>query len=240
MSKIGHIAWKELRSYFSSWMAYAILAGWLFVGAIIWNQITLDTAAPGSFQIAPLYGNLLTILLFIAPLLTMRLLAEEKREGSLEMLLTSPLTEWQVTLGKYFGALIFVAAMLLSTAHFPFFALRYGSLDAGPVWGSYVGLFCVAAAFVAWGLFCSSLSDSSVLAGFLAFGGLLISWLLGWLQGAAQTGDLAAFVVQFSVLTHVQPMLRGAIDTKDLVFFASLSFLFLFATVRVLESRKWR
>jgi len=240
MSKIGHIAWKELKGYFSSWMAYAILAGWMLIGAMIWNQITFDAATPGGFQIAPLYGNLLTILLFIAPLLTMRLLAEEKREGSLEMLLTSPLTEWQVTLGKYFGALAFVAAMLLFTTHFPFFAFRYGSLDAGPVWGGYIALFCVASAFIAWGLFCSSLSDSSVLAGFLAFGGLLISWLLGWLQEAAQSSDLAAFVVQFSVLTHVQPMLRGAIDTKDLVFFASLTWLFLFATVRVLESRKWR
>ncbi|MDF2439156.1 MAG: gliding motility-associated transport system permease protein [Abditibacteriota bacterium] len=240
MSKIGHIAWKELRSYFSSWMAYAILAGWLLVGALIWSQIVFDAAAPGGFQIAPLYGNLLTILLFIAPLLTMRLLAEEKREGSLEMLLTSPLTEWQVTLGKYFGALAFVVAMLVFTAHFPFFSFRYGSLDAGPMWGGYIALFCVSSAFIAWGLFCSSLSDSSVLAGFLAFGGLLISWLLGWLQESAQSSDLAAFVVQFSVLTHVQPMLRGAIDTKDLVFFASLSFLFLFATVRVLESRKWR
>jgi ABC-2 type transport system permease protein len=170
----------------------------------------------------------------------MRLLAEEKREGSLEMLLTSPLTEWQVTLGKYLGALAFVGAMLLFTAHFPLFAFRYGSLDAGPVWGGYIALLCVASAFIAWGLFCSSLSDSSVLAGFLAFGGLLISWLLGWLQESAQTSDVAAFVVQLSVLTHVQPMLRGAIDTKDLVFFASLSFLFLFATVRVLESRKWR
>ena len=81
MTKIFHIAWKELRSYFGSWMAYAILAGWLLVGAMFWNRIMLDAQQFGDFQIWPLYSNLLVILLFLAPLLTMRLFAEEKREG---------------------------------------------------------------------------------------------------------------------------------------------------------------
>jgi ABC-2 type transport system permease protein len=240
MAKIGHIAWKELRSYFGSWLAYALLAGWLFIGGYIFYLMIGNEAFTQNFQLSPLFGNLLTILLFMAPLLTMRLLAEERREGTLEMLLTSPLTEWQTVLGKFFGGLAFIAVMLGLTLHFPFFAIRYGSIDTGPVWGSYIALLCTGAAFIAFGLFCSSLTESQVVAGFLAFGGLVISWLLSWLGEAATSSDLLAFLLQWSVYTHFQPMLAGAIDTKDLVFFLSITTLFLFATVRVLESRKWR
>jgi ABC-2 type transport system permease protein len=240
MTKIGHIAWKELRSYFASWLAYALLAGWLFIGGYIFNLMLGSEAFAQNFQLAPLFGQLLTIMLFIVPLLTMRLLAEERREGTLEMLLTSPLTEWQTTLGKFCGGMLFLLAMLALTLHFPMFATRYGTIDSGPIWGGYIALFCTGAAFIAFGLFCSSLTESQVVAGFLTFGGLVISWLLSWLGEAAAGNDVLAFLQQWSVYTHFQPMLAGAIDTKDLVFFASITLLFLFATVRVLESRKWR
>lgn len=238
MSKIGHIVWKELRSYFVSWLAYALLAGWVLIGGLTYVVMLSD--ASSNFQIATLYGNLATMLLFVAPLLTMRLLAEERREGTLEMLFTSPLTEWQVTLGKFFGACGFIGVLLLFTLQFPIFTLRYGQVDNGPIWGSYIAMICCGAAFSAFGLFCSSLTESQVVAGFMTFGGLVISWMLSWLPAAAPTSQFAAIAGQWSVFSHLEQMFRGVVDTSDLLFFASFVILFLFATVRVLESRQWR
>ncbi|HVF10492.1 MAG TPA: ABC transporter permease [Abditibacteriaceae bacterium] len=239
MTKIGHIAWRELRAYFTSWMAYALIAGWLFIAGLSFFVAIQLSQSSGAFQFAIVFANLVVSFLLIAPLITMRLLTEERTAGTMEMLFTSPLSEWQVALGKFFGAWAFTACMMLLTAHLPFFATHYGSLDTGPVWGSYIALLCMSAAFVAYGLFCSSLTESQVVAGFLTFGGLLISWMIGWLNqpGASPT---VSFIAQWSIFTHFSGMLQGAVDTRDLVFFASFTILFLFATVRVLESRRWR
>jgi len=239
MTKIGHIAWRELRSYFTSWMAYALIAGWLFIAGLSFFVAVQLGQSSGNFQFAIVFANLIVSFLLIAPLITMRLLAEERNGGTMEMLFTSPISEWQVTLGKFLGAWIFTGCMMLCTAHLPFFATHYGSIDSGPIWGSYLALLCMSAAFVAFGIFCSSLTDSQVVAGFLTFGGLLISWMAGWLNqpGASAT---VSFITQWSIFTHFSQMLQGAIDTRDLVFFASFTLLFLFATVRVLESRQWR
>lgn len=241
MAKIGHIFWKELKTYFSSWIAYAILAGWTFIGGLTFYLLLQASQAAGNFQIEPIFRNLVVMLIFITPILTMRLLAEESKEGTIELLFTSPLTEWQVTLGKFLGAWAFVGVMVLLTTHFPLFSAKYGSIDFGPIWGSYLALMCVGAAAVAFGLFCSSLTQSQVVAGFLSFGGLLISWMLSWLSsGPAGQSAIVEFIAQASIYSHFERMMQGAIDSKDLIFFVSVTTLFLFATVRVLESRKWR
>lgn len=241
MAKIGHILWKELRAYFTSWMAYALLAGWLLIGGYSFRQMVAASLIYNQFSLIPIYQMLLVMLVFMTPLLTMRLISEERNVGTIEMLFTSPLTEWQVTLGKFFGALSFLGVMLLLTLHFPFFATRYGSIDTGPVWGSYIALLCVGAAAIAFGLFCSSLTENQVVAGFLTFGGLLLSWLLASLSmPESGSSAWAVFLAQWSIYTHFENLLRGAIDTRDIIFFLSVIVLFLFATVRVLESRKWR
>lgn len=241
MAKIGHIFWKEFKTYFSSWVAYALLAGWALIGGLTFYFLLQASLAVGNYQIEPIFRNLVVMLVFIAPILTMRLLAEESREGTIELLFTSPLTEWQVTLGKFLGAWAFVAVMVLLTIHFPLFSAKYGSIDFGPVWGSYLALMCVGAAAVSFGLFCSSLTQSQVVAGFLTFGGLLVSWMLSYLSfGPAGQNSLVEFIAQASIYSHFDRMLQGAVDIKDLIFFVSVTALFLFATVRVLESRKWR
>jgi len=239
MTTIGHIAWKELRSYFTSWIAYALLAGWLLFIGLLWTILLIGSAQ--GFQAAAIFQNLaVVVLLFITPLLTMRLIAEERSTGSIEMLFTAPLSEWQVAIGKFLAAWIFVGVMLLLTAYIPIFTLRYGATDTGPLWGSYIALLCMGAAFTAFGVFCSSLTSSQVVAGFLTFGGLLFSWMLAWPAQAAQGSVVADFIAQWSIFSHFSPMLQGAIDTRDIIFFVSIVLLCLFATVRVLESRKWR
>jgi ABC-2 type transport system permease protein len=239
MTQIGLIAWREIRGYFTSWLAYALLAGWLLLAGLGFLLTLLQYAQSQNFSLQGLFGFLVILMLFITPLLTMRLIVEERNQGTLEMLHTSPLTEWQVALGKFFGAWGFVAVMLLLSGHLPFFSLRYGSIDTGPVWGGYIALACVGAAFVAFGLFCSSVSTSQVVAGFWTFGGLLFFWLLASVGQRPGASDLEVFIGQLSVLTHVDRMLQGAVDTKDLIYFASVTIFFLFTTVRSLESRKW-
>ena len=244
MSKITTIAWRELRAYFSSWLAYALLAGWLAIGGIFYVLLLLSatsssTFSAGNFSMQPMFGNLLVMMLLVVPLISMRLIAEERNLSTLELLFTSPLTEWQVALGKFLGAWAFLGAMLASTAYMPFFATRYGSIDTGPVWGGYIALLCAGAAFAAFGLLCSSLTASQVVAGFLAFGGMVFSWMLAGPGQIMRDNDIAGFISQWSVFFHCQRMLDGAVDTKDVVFFLSVTIFCLFATVRVLESRKW-
>lgn len=240
MNSIIYLFSKELRSYFTSWLAYILLAGWLFITGYIFVLLIVNSTIMPSFNLAPLFSNMVVFLLFITPLVTMRLLAEEKREGTIEMLFTAPLTEWQVTLGKFIGALLFMTVLLACTLYVPFFTFRYGSVDGGPIWGSYVALLCVCGSAAAFGVFCSSITESQVVAGFLTFGGLLMSWILSWMGQVAPDNQWAEMLSQISLYSHFQGMLGGAVDTKDLVFFATFIFFFLYATVRVLESRKWR
>jgi len=240
MASIGYIAWKELRGYFTSWMAYVICAGWALLAGLTFASLLLASFLTGTFEITHVYTNLVIVLLFLSPLVTMRLIAEERSSGTLELLFTSPLTEWQVALGKWLGAIGFNLVLLVLTVHFPIFAIRFGNIDYGPVWGAYATLLCLSASFCAFGLFCSSLTDSQVVAGFLTFGGLLTSWMIAWPAQAAPDNDVAGFLAQFSIFSHFDTMLGGAIDSKDLIFFASICGFFLYATTRVLESRKWR
>jgi ABC-2 type transport system permease protein len=237
MAPIGLIAWKEFKTYFTSWMAYVLMAGWLLIGGLLFSVLLRQ---PDNFQISAVYPFLITVLLFVVPLITMRLVAEESEAGTLELLFTTPITEWQVTLGKFFGAWGFIGVLLLLTTQYAIIAARFGTVESGPLWGSAVALLCVGASFAAFGLFCSSLTKSQVVAGFLTFGGLLLSWMLSFVAQSAPTNPVATFVGQWSVFSHFLAMLRGAIDTRDLVFFISLTLFFLFATTRVLESRRWR
>jgi len=240
MNSITQLFSKELRSYFTSWLAYVLLAGWLFLTGYIFVLLIVSSTIMPNFNLAPLFSNMMVFILFITPLVTMRLLSEEKSEGTIEMLFTSPLTEWQVTLGKFLGALLFMLVLVACTLYVPFFTFRYGSVDSGPVWGSYLSLICVCGASVAFGIFCSSLTESQVVAGFLTFGGLLGSWILNWVSQVAPDNKWASLLSEISLYSHFQGMLGGAVDTKDLIFFLTFIFFFLYATVRVLESRKWR
>lgn len=240
MNKIALIAWRELRGYFATWLAYALLSGWLLIAGIFFAIILLQASqSPSNFTLQIFFSNLVVMLLFIAPIITMRLIVEERNQSTLELLHTSPLTEWQVALGKFFGAWVFVVLMLLLTAHVPIFALRYGSIDTGPLWGGYILLLCAGAAFVSFGLFCSAITSSQVVAGFLTFGGLIFSWMLSIPGQQAGATDLMEFISQFSILSHFELLMRGVVDTKDLVFFVTVTVFFLYLTVRSLESRKW-
>lgn len=227
---------KELRIYAVNPTAYAFLAVFLFLaGLFFYLGITLT----GEASLRVVASNLAIAELFVLPMLTMRHFAEERRQGTLEMLLTSPVSPAALVLGKWLASLTLCAIMLVGTGVLPMLLAYYGEPDWGVVGTTYLGLFFVAGAFCAAGLFSSSLVDDQLAAGLLGVVMLLPFWLIS--RAEALVGDeLAAALQPFGVLNHLQSLNRGIIDSADVYYFAALSGVFLFFTYRSLESRRWR
>jgi ABC-2 type transport system permease protein len=187
----------------------------------------------------PLFAVLGIILLFLVPFITMRLLAEEKRSGSAELLFTYPLTDWAVIAGKFSAALLIYLILLVFTVSY---SLVFGTvirLDWGALGTGYLGLTLLGAACLSLGLFASSLTENQIVAGVIAFALLLLFWIIGWTQELGG-GELGILVKQLSLLDHYENFTRGVIDTRDLVYCLSFIYFFLFLTKRQLESRRWR
>ncbi len=237
LSRIATIAAKELKTYFTSWMAYALISVYLlivgYIYVVIVDRLSQNLPLPQFFQ------EMAVILMFIVPLLTMRLISEEKSSGTVELLLTSPVTDWQVVLGKFFGAFGVHTILLLLTAHIPFTLFRWGSVDKGVIWSCYLSLWLVGGVFLSVGLWASSLTDSQVVSGFLTFGMLLALWLINAI-GFNMQDWVGEVIRHISVLSHLDDMTSGVIDTKDLVYTVSFMGFFLFWAKQVLESRKWK
>ncbi len=248
---------RELRSWFYSPIAYSIVAIFLLVtgyffyaGIAMYSVASLEMSRLSQFMgpqelslddqvIRPLFGDMGVILLMMAPLITMRLFAEEKKTGSIEMLFTWPLTDRQVLAGKYLAAVTVLFVMLAPTvSYFGFIAINsqapWGQIGAG-----YLGLLLMGASFMALGVFVSTLTENQVVAGAITFGALLIFWVMAWAVGR-DTGAFATVLQYLSILEHLDPFTKGVIDTKDLVYYLSFIFLFLFFALRSLESNRWR
>lgn len=227
---------KELRVYAVNPTAYAFLAVFLFLaGLFFYLGITLT----GEASMRVLASNLAIAELFVLPMLTMRHFAEERRQGTLEMLLTSPVSPASLVVGKWLASMTLCALMLMGTGILPMLLAYYGEPDWGVVVSTYLGLFLVAGAFCAAGLFSSSLVDDQLAAGLLGIVMLLPFWLVS--RAEALVGDdLAVKLQPFGLLNHLESLNRGVIDTADVYYFVALSAVFLFLTYRSLESRRWR
>ncbi len=229
---------KELMSYFNSPIAYIFIGVFLVVGNWLFFKnfyLIGQTSMRAYFDLLP------WIFLFLAPALTMRLWAEEKRGGTIEFLLTLPVTDWQVVLAKFFGALAFMAVALLLTLSLPLSLNGIGNLDWGPVIGSYVGSLFLAGAYLSLGLFISSLTKNQIIAFVL---GLVASFLLFIIGANFVLVGAPRFLVpimSFAGLgTHFYNIAKGVIDSKDLIYYFSFIFLFLFLNARIIESRGWK
>ena len=238
------IAKRELRAYFDSLVAYVVLGGSMFfLGVYFFLYQTggfwqVDRATMGRmFEFVPwaLSG-------MVIPLVTMRALADERRTGTLELLITMPVRDSEVILGKYFGALGLTFVLLAATLIYPIamfvWPWHLGALDWGPVWAGYVGLALFSAAGIAVGLFYSSITESQVIAFFATSATLLILHIIGNIVEYVQgwPGEAISFV---SFQTRFLPFARGLIDTRAVVYFLSIAVLCLLASFRSLESRKW-
>lgn len=230
------IAKRELGSHFASPLAYVVTAAFLVINGVFFylNLYYTQTAT-----IRPVVQTMLTILLLLSPVLSMRLLAEEQRAGTLELLLTAPVRDYEVVLGKYLAGLGFLGVMLGLTLVYPAVLLAFGQPDVGATVGGYLAVALFGAAAVAIGLFASSITQNQIVAAVVAFAILLVLWVM---DGISQVfGGKAGEVVGYLALyPHFNGFTRGVIDTKDVVYYLSLVVAPLFLTARSLEARRWR
>ena len=227
---------KEMRIYFVSPVAYVFLAVFLFVSGLFF---TLGVTLTGEASLRVLGGNLAIAQLFILPMLTMAHFAEERRRGTLEMLLTAPITPAAIVTGKWLASLSLVALMLAGTGIFPIVLAYYGDPDWGVMFTSYLGLLAVASAFCAAGSFASSLLDDPVAAGLVGIVMLLPAWLVGRAE-AVMPEEWASKIQPLGVLPHLESFHRGVLDSADIYYFLAFTMVFLFMTWRSVESRRWR
>ncbi|HEX9594497.1 MAG TPA: ABC transporter permease [bacterium] len=255
MSGFGAILSRELRAYLISPVAYVLCAVFLLLAGYFYFDIVTYYAAqslrasqfPGAIEqftahqgiVVPLFSNVAVILLLILPLLTMRLLAEERARGTYELLYTAPVNLTAIVLGKFLAALILYTLILAISLAWPLYTVTLLPLDWGPVAAGYLGLWLMGAVFIAVGLLASSLTQHQMIAALVSFGVLLLSWVIGW-AGHNLEGDAADLLQYLSLLDHLDNFFQGVIDTRDCVYFVSFTGLALLATQRLLDSQRWR
>jgi ABC-2 type transport system permease protein len=230
------IARRELEAYFVSPIAYIVTAAFLVISGYLFSLILIDLHQ-ASLEI--LFANIIVTLLFITPLLTMRLLADEQRMGTLEVLMTAPVRDWEVVVGKFLAALGLFGVMLLFTLSYPFLIWRFGgSPDPGPIISGYLGLLLMAGAMLAIGTLTSTMTSNQMVAAVLCFGILLMLWLVDAASRVAPS--LAGLLAELSLRERYLDFARGAINLEDVVYYLSLVAGALFIATRVLESRRYR
>ena len=245
MTNFWAVLGKELRSYFLSPFIYLVSAVFLLVtGYYFYTDLVFYVQFGFGMNIMEnfwqlLFNDLRYIVLLIVPFLTMRLFAEEKRLGTIELLLTYPMRDAELFWGKFAACTLATLFMLSWTALYPVIMYQLQPFEWSAVLAGYTGLLLIAVSFVACGLFISSLTDNQVVAGFATVGVLLFFWILSWNEGATNEGVLRV-VAQLSMVTHFQSFAQGFIDSKEVTFFLFFVLFFSFLTLRSLESRQWR
>ena len=256
MRNVLTIVRKELRAYFVSPIAYVVLTGFLLLGGwfffnllsrfnvllSIYTQLQQGAEEQlnlNEFVIAPLMHNLSIVLVILVPMITMRAYAEEKKGGTYELLLTSPLRTGEIVLGKFLASFVFICIMLGLTGVYPAVLIAFGNPEIGVLLAGYLGLLLLATSFVAVGLLTSSFTENQIIAAVSGLVATLLLYIIGWPADTA--GEVLGPLLRYlSVTEHFAEMVNGLIDTQDLVYFASLILLSLFLTQRSVESLRWR
>jgi ABC-2 type transport system permease protein len=253
MNNILAIANKELRSYFASPIAYivlgffALLYGWFFVTILYYfvqSSMQMNQFGPQSMNInqqmiRTLLQNVTVLLLFILPMITMRTYAEEKRSGTIELLLTSPLTDFQIIMGKFFGALALYAIMLLITTVHIGLLFIYGKPEWKPIVSAYLGLLLMGGCFISVGLFISSLTKNQIVAVMATFAVFLFLWVINWIGSFAPpwVGGITSYL---AIIEHFDDFAKGVIDTTHVIYYLSFMTFGLFLTAKSVDSERWR
>ncbi len=246
---------KEMRLYFGSPVAYVVctffllISGWFFSQIFFFYNLSSmqstmnpqfgQSLNPTETIMRPLFSNMSVVLLFFMPMLTMRLFAEEKKSGTIELLLTYPVRDGEVLAGKYLAAGTLFVCLLAFTLLYPGMLAHFGRVEWGAILTGYLGLLLLGATFLAVGVLVSSLTENQIVAGFSTFGVLLALWVVGW--GADFAGGTMRTLVQYlSILEHMDDFGKGVIDTKDIVYYVTATAFALFLTLRALESKRWK
>jgi ABC-2 type transport system permease protein len=247
MSGFVAVFLRELRAYFLSPLAYVILTFFLLVNGYVFSLIVSFLSDPRSGgSTTPLklfFGDTFffwIVLLFITPVLTMRLISEEFKSGTIESLMTAPVTEGQVVLAKYLASLAFYVFLWLPTLVYVGIVAQSSTVDWGPIAAGYLGIFCIGALFLAVGIFASSFTKSQIVAAVATFAMLIFFFAIAFMDSLVTDDTLREVLSYLNLLEHMDEFGKGIVDTRRLVYYASTTALFLFLTTRSLESKKWR
>jgi ABC-2 type transport system permease protein len=259
MSNTYAIFKRELRSYFTSPIGYVVITAFLLMSG--WFFFSIFASMAKEAQIADIrikklgeaaasldvpytimkqfFDSTSSMLLFIIPIITMGLIAEEKKRGTMELLLTSPITDLEIIMGKYFAALTFYLSMILPTGVFFGMLMYYGDPEVPPVLAGYLGLVLLGAAQIALGLFVSAMSENQIVSAFVSFGAISIFWFVDSAVNAMKS-IWQDFLQFFSFYMHFSDFAKGVVGIGDIVFFLSFVTLCVFLTHRAIESIRWR
>jgi len=238
MSNVAALTQRELTSSFLSPVAYVVAAVFLFATGYLFMS---DTLIPGhEATMKPMLDSMAWILVFAIPLLTMRVIAEEFANGTIESLMTAPITDVEVVLGKFFGVFIFFVALLLTTLVHVVLLFNYGANDVAMVAYGYLGMLLLGSLYISVGLFASALTRYQLVAAIVGMGLLAVFTILVNTFASWQGGTWRFVLSYINVLHQFEDFSKGILDTKAFVFFVSGTLFFLFLTVKVMESRRWR
>lgn len=259
MKKTIAIFNKELKSFFYSPMAYVVIAVFTaLTGVFFYLYLSnfVETAFRSQIMaqqyqqmpqkmnvnlmlIRPYFWNIALIALFTLPAITMRLFSEEKKQGTIELLYTTPISSLQIVLGKFMAGLAFFAVLLIPTILFQSLLFVYGNPELLPVISGYIGLFFLGSAFIAMGLFISTTTENQIIAAIGGFALSLFLWVVGW--GASYAGPtLAPFLEYISIINHFEDFAQGVIDSSHVAYYVLFSFVGIYMSLKSIESIKWR
>ena len=255
MRNVLAIAQKELKSYFSGPIAYiaiglwALLYGYFFIAILQYfvrqsmqmGQFGMQQQAMNVNQqlIRPLLQNVTIMILFTMPMVTMRTYSEEKRSGTIELLLTSPLTDFQIVMGKFLGAMALYGIMLAVTLIHIGLLFVYGSPEWKPIFTAYLGVLLLGGCFVSLGLFISSLTKNQIVAGMTTFAVFLLFWIITWV-GSFSGPTVDKLTQYLSIIDHLDDFTKGVVDTSHLIYYLSFITFGLFLTVKSVDTERWR
>jgi ABC-2 type transport system permease protein len=246
LSGTGAVFRRELRAYFFSPLAYVILAFFLVVQGYYFSLIVAFLSDPRASAGKPLelfFGQTIftwLVLLFAGTFLTMRLISEELRSGTIETLMTAPVTETQVVLGKYFAAFAFYCFLWAPTLIYVAIVRAYTPVDWGPIFASYIGIAGIGALFLSVGVFASATSKNQIVAAIVTFACLLVLFSAGLMENLFNGEAAKKVLSHMNLWQHMDDFSKGIVDTRRLVYYFSLSGFFLFLTGRALSAKKWR
>lgn len=257
MNNVWLVSRRELASFFYSPIAYVVLGAWsLIMGvffsgaftnyALISLQVMRNPRAaeqlnltPTSAILSPVFSSTTIVLLFVTPLLTMRLFSEEKKQGTMELLLTYPLRDGEMLIGKYLSAVMLYLLMLILTLIYPVILGAFVEVEWPVVASGYLGMFLMGSAFLSIGLFASSLTSNQIVSAMVAFMILLVSFILDFLS--ASVGEMLGAVLRhLSMGVHLTNFIQGIIDSRDVIYLVNVNIFCLFLSMRSLEYYKWR
>ena len=250
MKSVFTVFRKELKSYFSSPIAFVVLFVFLVISGIfffLYLQSFVEAQFDPRLQfieeginlndivIRPFFGTISVVLLLLIPLITMRLIADERKGHTAELLFTSPVRITSIIIGKYLASLLLFGLMIVLSAPYVLVLIKYGNPDLGPILSGYLGLVLMGASFLAVGIFASALTENQMIAAVISFGILLVFWIMGATSGA---GD--SIFGYLSIINHFENFAKGVIEVKDVTYYLSFTFLGLYLAYVTLDSERWK